>query len=100
MKCIVLLVAIGVASGLDLEAEWRTFKTTFNRVYRDPREEAYRSVLGVKHEVDNSFDGTSYGTEDFVEKGIRVDGGGSCWEHIWLLCECQRVCDVHMIDDR
>ena len=39
---LVAALAVGLASALDLDAEWGTFKTTYNKLYKDAEEERYR----------------------------------------------------------
>ena len=43
MRVLLLVVAaVGLASALDLDLEWATFKKTYNKQYKDVEEERYR----------------------------------------------------------
>ena len=42
MRVLLLVVALGLTSALDLDLEWQNFKTAYNKNYRDAEEEAYR----------------------------------------------------------
>ncbi|PVD36390.1 hypothetical protein C0Q70_03372 [Pomacea canaliculata] len=49
MKCLLLLVTLGLTCSLDPDAEWETFKRNFHKVYRDSREETYRRSVFQTH---------------------------------------------------
>ncbi|XP_076438778.1 cathepsin L-like [Babylonia areolata] len=49
MRALLLVLAVGLACGLDLDAEWETFKNSFNKVYKDAEEELYRRKVWEYH---------------------------------------------------
>ena len=42
MRVLLLVAALGLASALDLDLEWATFKKVHNKQYKDAEEERYR----------------------------------------------------------
>lgn len=42
MRILLAVLALGLASALDINAEWTLFKKTYNKVYNDAEDEGYR----------------------------------------------------------
>lgn len=49
MRVLLLVLAVGLTFGLDLDAEWVTFKKTYNKLYRGVEEEFYRRKVWEYH---------------------------------------------------
>lgn len=49
MRVALIVLALGLASALDLDAEWNIFKKTHNKVYKDANEERYRRGIFEYH---------------------------------------------------
>ncbi|KAL8615241.1 hypothetical protein ACOMHN_050282 [Nucella lapillus] len=49
MRVLLLVLAVGLTLGLDLDAEWVTFKKTFNKLYKNVEDEAYRRTVWEYH---------------------------------------------------
>ncbi|KAL8615245.1 hypothetical protein ACOMHN_050286 [Nucella lapillus] len=49
MRVLLLVLAVGLTLGLDLDAEWVTFKNTFNKQYKAVEEETYRRTVWEYH---------------------------------------------------
>ncbi|KAL8615243.1 hypothetical protein ACOMHN_050284 [Nucella lapillus] len=49
MRVLLLVLAVGLTLGLDLDAEWMTFKKTFNKLYNNVEDEAYRRTVWEYH---------------------------------------------------
>ncbi|KAL8615242.1 hypothetical protein ACOMHN_050283 [Nucella lapillus] len=49
MRVLLLVLAVGLTLSLDLDAEWVTFKKTFNKLYKNVEDEAYRRTVWEYH---------------------------------------------------
>nr|KAG5707245.1 hypothetical protein BaRGS_000019 [Batillaria attramentaria] len=76
MRVALIVFALGLASALDLDAEWNIFKKTHNKVYRDASEERYRRGIWQYHldviqkhnlEADRGVHTYYLGTNEFAD---------------------------------
>ncbi|MCI3325448.1 C1 family peptidase, partial [Escherichia coli] len=49
MRILLAVLALGLASALDINAEWTLFKKTYNKVYNDAEDEGYRRRVYEYH---------------------------------------------------
>jgi len=49
MRVVLIVLALGLASALDLDAEWEAFKTSYGKNYMHAREETYRRQVWLHH---------------------------------------------------
>lgn len=42
MRALLIILAFGLAAALDLDGEWVMFKKSYNKMYKNDKEERYR----------------------------------------------------------